>query len=179
MRRTPEVESQIGLLFGIPWRARLCDDCEQDINISGTGTSPSNLSFAGPFLVRHEDNYDVVRLRSCDLLVVEPEHGAYRWETILAKVEEKIGKAAGDGTIPQPDPRKRFTGMLIYRDVFYPTDRGPGTDRYRAILGEATQDPCPAIRRHARGFLEQYPRKDTADGDPSDEITPPMRRTPE
>lgn len=158
MQQSPGVGTQIGLLFGVPWKDRLCDACERDLKASLTEATPENLSFAGPFLVRHEDDYDVVRLPGGDLLVVEPRDGTYRWQPMLAMVKDRIKEAVADGALAQPKSRQS-KGMFTYHNVFYPTDAGPETDRYWSILSKAAQDPCPVIRRQVGILLKNQPNQ--------------------
>lgn len=160
MRPTPGIGTQIGLLFRVPWKGRLCDACERDLEASLSHVSPENLSFSGPFLVRHEDEYDAIRLPSYDMLVIEPLQAAYNWRTILTQAKETIRKSFDNGTARQTAARGRFKGMGTWRTMVYPTDAAPGTDRFRAILAGAAQDPCPQIRQYAQRLLKQYAGED-------------------
>lgn len=155
MRPTPGIGTQIGLLFRVPWKGRLCDACEHDLEASLSHASPENLSFLGPFLVRHEDEYDVIRLPNYDMLAIGPMEKAYDWQTMLARAKETIRRGFAEGTARQTVTRGRFKGMGTWRTMAPSAGNAPGTDRFRAILARAAQDPCPQIRKYAQRLLSQ------------------------
>jgi len=164
MERTPALESQIVMQFGVPWKGKLCGDCERDLENARSQASPSNLSFAGPFLVRHEDEYDVVRLPRGDVLVIAPTDEIYHGETLLEKMKERIRSWVASGTSLPPRPRGQSAGSLSCHQIFFPTDVGPETARFRTILSRAAEDPSPSIRKYARAFLNRLSNDDAEKG---------------
>ncbi|MEN6578960.1 MAG: hypothetical protein ABFD90_21635 [Phycisphaerales bacterium] len=164
MERTPALESQIVMQFGVPWKGKLCGDCERDLGNARSQASPSNLSFAGPFLVRHEDEYDVVRLPRGDALVIAPTDEIYHGETLLERMKERIRSWVASGTSLPPRPRGQSAGSLSCHQIFFPTDVGPETARFRTILSRAAEDPSPSIRKYARAFLNRLSNDDAEKG---------------
>jgi len=164
MERTPALESQIMMQFGVPWKGKLCRDCEHDLENARSQASPSNLSFAGPFLVRHEDEYDVVRLPRGAALVIAPTDEIYPMETLLEKMKERIRSSVASGTFLPPKPRRQSAGSLSCHQIFFPTDVGPETTRFRTILSRAAEDPSPSIREYARAFLNRLSNDDAEKG---------------
>jgi len=164
MERTPAFESQIMMQFGMPWKGKLCGDCERDLENARSQSSPNNLSFAGPFLVRHEDEYDVVRLPRADALLIAMTDEVCHAKMLLEKMKERIKSWVASGTFPQPKSRRQSAGGLICHDIFFPAEVGPESARFRTILSKAAEDPSLSIRKYARAFLNRLSNDDAEKG---------------
>lgn len=157
MMRAPSFGSWLGVKFGASWEAKLCEDCECDIENARLQPSPDNLSFAGPFLVRHEDGYDVISQERCALLFMGPTGKPYDWRALLAQVKKNIRKGIEKGTVP-----RKYKGTQFQCAVLTSPDIAAGSEQYQAILREAAQDPSPPISRVAQILLKKL----TGDGPP-------------
>jgi hypothetical protein len=155
MRYTPGIGFQIGLLFHIPWRGELCAACREDLVISRQQTCQETLSFVGPFLVRHEDHYDVVRLPRCDLIATGTREELYDWRNMLARLKDGIRNGVENGVISQDAFQRKAQNTLVWRDVVSPDGVMADPNEFCEILNQASQDPCPEIRKYAHRLLNK------------------------
>lgn len=150
MAPAPTLGSWIGAKIGRTWKPKLCEDCDRDLENAWSQPSPNNLSFAGPFLVRHEGDYDVISLGHSALLSMCPTGEAYNWRAILAQAKKNIRERIENRAIP-----RKYKGTLFQCEVMASADIARGSEQYQAILREVAQDPSAPLSRCAQTLLKK------------------------
>jgi hypothetical protein len=176
MRRSEEVESEIirwvSSGVGAKFRHGLCDDCRRDLESLRADETAERLSFAGPFLIRRENEYSVASLPFCDLIGSFPAE-EFDWQKTLEFVKRRMTKSisvrreppapsAGDGkraTARASGVRapKKGRGYSVF--CMLPSHGAepslPTRERQLALLAEVSEDPCPMTRGLARYALKK------------------------
>jgi len=174
MRRKAEELSSLTRIVGAhlglkPDPCPLCQHCLRDLGAPRAADRDESLSFAGPFLVRREEGYAVVRLPQCELVM--PSEGTFEWREALESARSRVsgsvteqtkiaGDPVGDGRQPvaRARPRKvpgKGQAMFFFR-VLPARDMGSSRsarDQQLALLAKASEDPCPVTRRLVRYAL--------------------------
>jgi len=168
----------LGTPFGIKFAPRpLCTDCLRDIELLKATDVSQNLSFQGPFLVRRENGYAIVRLPQCDFIAMD-DTGPRDWRDTLERAKKAEGRmivgrrkgsktSADEGTQTTPETPaqrapKKGRGFMVF-SVLGPSDKEayPLTqDQFVALLAAAAEDPCPLIRSLIRHVREKMAVKD-------------------
>lgn len=151
MRQSPDNLPSLGLLlFGIPFKSDLCDDCLSDLEAYKSESANPNLTFDGPFLIRKEDGYSVASLPYSDVLIPAALEGKFDWQKMLAKLretieEEDFGEYWNKGAY-------RLWG-LCGRDAT--EDNQESVIDYTDVLTKATRDPSPLVKHLALAELKK------------------------
>jgi hypothetical protein len=148
---TGYLESLWLLLFGIPLKSELCDDCVNDLENYKSENIDPNLTFDGPFLVRKEDGYSVASLPYCNVIIPQSLLEIFEWQQLLK--------------ILKNDLKKQNNGQYWNDNVFYTVtvilkpkkeNASPlDINMIKECLIKATLDPDPLIRKSAVKELEK------------------------
>ena len=193
MRPFEEVEAELVRLLaapaGVQFSRHPCQDCLHDLEASKAMEPDEKLSFAGPFLVRREKGYAVVRLPNCEIIEVT-EEPTIPWQRTLAYAKRQIGKSVAKhhtipeettdtGQAPQAATQHKkapHQGVGSYVCLLLaPPGRestGPTTEQLLAAVAKATEDPCPVTRMVAQGLLGEMKKSLTPSPAP---VTPEAR----
>lgn len=151
MRQSPDsLPSLALLLFGIPFRSDLCDDCLSDLEAYKSESANPNLTFDGPFLIRREDGYSVASLPYSDVLIPAALDDEFDWQKMLAKLKETIKET--DLCEYWKKGAYRLWG-LCRRDDTEATQES--VIDYLDVLTRATGDPSPLVKRAALAELKR------------------------
>jgi hypothetical protein len=155
---------------GVKLSRHPCQDCLHDLEAERAMDADGKLSFAGPFLVRREDGYSVVRLPNCEIIEAS-EEPAIKWQEtleyvkrrmreLIAKHRDALGKTADESQPPKTTALHRKAaneGMGPYVCLLLAPhgkeSTGPTTEQLLAAVTKATEDPCPITRTVAHGLL--------------------------
>jgi hypothetical protein len=155
MRPGPDFLPSLGLLlFGIPFKSDLCDDCLSDLKAYKSESADPNLAFDGPFLIRKEGGYSVASLPYCDLLVPAALEDEFVWRDALAELKKTITEN-GYGEYWKK-------GVYRMRGLIRPDDtEQPSEDviDYPDVFTKAASDPNPFVRRYAVAELERLKKE--------------------
>jgi hypothetical protein len=177
MRAYEEVESELVRLLAAPvglktGPRRPCRDCQHDVESSKKMDEDKRLSCAGPFLVRRQEGYAVVRLPYCEIIDVGVEP-TFRWPATLERTKrqtrkliaarhEGAGSAARDSQSAPATPSRWRTstkGKASYLCLLQTCPNEglspPPVDQVRAALTRAGEDPCPITRTIAHSLLKE------------------------
>ena len=80
------------LIFGIPPKSELCNDCKNDLIDCSSQTADPNLTFDGPFLIRKEDGYFVASLPYCTFIIPEILEEDILWTELLENLKNEAEK---------------------------------------------------------------------------------------
>ena len=161
MRPSPDLLSNIGVLFGASWKPSLCSACGRDLQATKSEGTDGELSFVGPFLVRREDGYSVVSMSGWHVIAVGPVDEVFDWRKALPDMKATIRKRREQLTAEKPDAKKRGNPWCFH--VVYAR---PGADgrfanvtEVSAALEKALHDPCPMVEHMATVRLKELKEK--------------------
>lgn len=148
MRPGPDHLQSLGLLlFGIPFKSDLCDDCLSDLEAYKSESSDPNLTFDGPFLIRKEDGYSVATLPYCVLLIPDAFKNNFNCHNALASTKEHY----------LAKKYKYFYKSILISKSY--DDSPPDMSLYRDIFVKAANDPDPEVKQYAAQMLETLEQK--------------------
>lgn len=170
------VASEIVRLLTGPAGVRLerhpCQDCLHDLEAAKAMDADEKLSFTGPFLVRRENGYSIVRLPNCEIISASGEP-ALKWQQSLEYVKRRMRESIAkhrEGPGKPPDesrplqaaarPKKappKGTGSYVCLLIAPRSGESPGptNEQWLTAVTKATEDPCPVTRAVAQGLLRE------------------------
>ena len=152
MRPGPDSLPSLGLLlFGLPLKSDLCDNCLSDLEAYKSESPDPNLTFDGPFLIRREGKYSVASVPYFNILFPSFLDKNFDWQKILSFQKESIRKT----DFGQYWKKK---GMFSCNGLYIPESKdGSNSDMNLCmdILTKATKDPNPEIRDFAAQKLNK------------------------
>jgi hypothetical protein len=158
MRPSPEHLPSLGLLlFGIPFKADLCDDCQSDLETHKLDDVDPNLEFNGPFLVRREGKYSVASVPYFNILIPSTVEEYFDWQKTLAFQKEVIRKT----DFGQYWKKK---GMISCNGLFIPESKDGSKPDMKACMDcliKAIEDPNPEIRDFVAKKLDKSKHEQT------------------
>ncbi|MBN1973104.1 MAG: hypothetical protein JW787_05660 [Sedimentisphaerales bacterium] len=147
MNSTPGFLQEIGLIFGIPTKKQLCNNCRIDItNCKSEGINP-NLTFDGPFLIRKESGYSVATLPYCVLLIPDAFKNNFNWQNALYSMKEHY-------------LAKKY--KYFYKNILISKSKdgsSPDMNLYKDIFVKAIDDPDPEVKKYAAQMLKTLEQK--------------------
>ena len=137
------LESLWFLLFGVPLKSNLCEECASDLAHYKSQSADPNLAFDGPFLIRRENGYSVATLPYCIMLIPQALENEFDWHDILASIKEQCR-----------DNKDRYDvkGILILKSE---DGSKPDMNLYRDTLVKASDDLDLQVRHYAAEELER------------------------
>ncbi len=154
---SPDLFSNIGLLFGASWKPSLCGDCARDLEVAKSEGTDDKLSFAGPFLVRREDGYSVVSLPGWHMIAVGPGDEEFDWRKALPHMKATIRERRERLAAEKPDARTKGNPWCFHTVYARLGTDGQFADvtEVTAALEKALHDPCPTVKHVATVRLKE------------------------
>lgn len=148
MNSSPGLLEEIGLIFGLPIKKQLCDDCRMDLaNYKSESVDP-NLTFVGPFLMRKEDGYSVATLPYCWMLIPQALEKKFDWHEALANIKEQYF---------EKKYRYFYKATLMLKSE---DGSPPDMNFFRDTLVKASDDSDPQVSQYAAKELERLEQKE-------------------